>query len=129
MATTMTFKRFRMAILAALVCGGFAAPQANAGGLIPEMPDLDFYDFQLFAPPDLQEYAIRPDPNEGVFFNYERVYWALTPPQSQPILNDFFIPVQPLAASSVAKLNNDLISAGYRDRGSTSSVPIRCGST
>ena len=117
MATTTTFKRLRTAILAALVCGSFTAPQANAGGLIPEIPDLDFYDFQLFAPPDLQEYAIRPDPNEGVFFNYERVYWALTPPQSQPILNDFFIPVQPLAASSVAQLNNDLISAGYPGSG------------
>jgi len=117
MATTTTFKRFRTAIFGALVCSGFTAPPANAGGLIPEMPDLDFYDFQLFAPPDLQEYAIRPDPNEGVFFNYERVYWALTPPQAQPILNDFFIPVQPLAASSVAQLNNDLIRAGYPGSG------------
>lgn len=116
MATKNRFPRFVLKLLAALACGCLA-PTAVAGGPFPAMPDLDFYDFQLFAPPDLQEYAIRPDPNEGVFFNYERVYWAMTPPQSQPILNDFFIPVQPLSASSVAKLNNDLISAGYPGSG------------
>ena len=28
-------------------------------------------------------------------------------------MNEFFIPVQPLAPASIAQLNNDLISAGY----------------
>jgi len=94
------------------------APAVRAGqNWMPMLPDQDFYDFQIFAPPDLQEYAIRPDPREGIFFTYDRTIWAVTPPQSRPILNDFFIPVQPLSPFAVAQLNNNLIRSGFPGSG------------
>jgi hypothetical protein len=111
-------KRFLAAILAAAVAIPAAATVARAGGnWMPLLPDQDFYDFQLFAPPDLHEYSIRQSPREGLFFNYDRTYWAFTVPPSKPILNDFFIPVQPLSPFAVAQLNNNLIEAGYPGSG------------
>jgi hypothetical protein len=108
----------KLAALILTTTAAMAAAPAQAGGnWLPLLPDQDFYDFQLFAPPDLQEYAIRPDPHEGLFFTYDRTYWALTPPQSKPILNDFFIPVQPLSPTAVAQLNNNLIRSGYPGSG------------
>ena len=108
MATTLGFRRFLAAILAA------TAVSARAGdNWMPLLPDQNFYDFQLFAPPNLNEYSIRQDAREGVFFNYDRTYWAFTVPPSRAILNDFFIPVQPLSPFAVAQLNNNLIKAGY----------------
>lgn len=113
MATTLGLKRFLAAILAAAVTIPALTTVARAGGnWMPLLPDQDFYDFQLFAPPDLHEYSIRQSPREGIFFNYDRTYWALTVPPSKPILNEFFIPVQPLSPFAVAELNNDLIRAG-----------------
>ena len=47
-----------------------------------------------------------------MFFTYDRTYWAFTPAPSRKILNEFFIPVQPLSPYAVAKLNNDFIQAG-----------------
>lgn len=112
MATTLGFRRFLAAILAA------TAVSARAGdNWMPLLPDQNFYDFQLFAPPNLQEYSIRQDAREGVFFTYDRTYWALTVPPSRAILNDFFIPVQPLSPFAVAQLNNNLIRAGYPGSG------------
>jgi hypothetical protein len=112
MATKLGFKRFLAMILAA--AGLAAGDTATAGGnWMPLLPDQNFYDFQLFAPPDLHEYSVRRSPREGIFFTYDRTYWALTVPPSKAILNEFFIPVQPLSPFSVAQLNNDLISAGY----------------
>jgi hypothetical protein len=43
-------------------------PHAQAGDWMPLLPDQNFYDFQLFAPPDLQDYEIFPEPSEGIFF-------------------------------------------------------------
>ena len=117
MATTSGTKRLAGLLLAALGLVA-AATAARAGqNWMPLLPDQDFYDFQIFAPPDLQEYAIRQDPQEGLFFTYDRTIWAVTPPQSRPILNDFFIPVQPLSPFAVAQLNNNLITAGYPGSG------------
>jgi len=114
MATTLGFRRFLTAFFAAAAL----AVSVRAGdNWMPLLPDQDFYDFQLFAPPNLNEYAIRQDPREGLFFTYDRTYWALTVPPSKGILNDFFIPVQPLSPFSVAQLNNNLISAGYPGSG------------
>ena len=117
MAITLGMKRLAGLLLAA--AGLWAAASAARAGQnwMPMLPDQDFYDFQIFAPPDLQEYAIRPDPQEGIFFTYDRTVWAITPPQSRPILNDFFIPVQPLSPFAVAQLNNDLIRAGAPSSG------------
>jgi hypothetical protein len=104
-----------------LLAAAWLLASASAGragqNWMPLLPDQDFYDFQVFAPPDLQEYAIRPDPREGIFFTYDRTIWAITPPQSRPILNEFFIPVQPLSPVAVAQLNNNLIRAGYPGSG------------
>jgi hypothetical protein len=116
MATTPGLKRLSGFLLAA---AAFCTATAARAGInwMPMLPDQDFYDFQLFAPPDLQEYAIRPDPQEGIFFTYDRTYWGLTPPPAKPILNDFFIPVQPLSPFAVAQLNNNLIQSGYPGSG------------
>jgi hypothetical protein len=114
MATTLGFKRFLATILAAAVAIPAMALPARAGdSWMPLLPDQNFYDFQMFAPPDLHEYSVRRSPREGIFFTYDRTYWALTVPPSKGILNEFFIPVQPLSPFAVAQLNNDLISAGY----------------
>jgi len=117
MATTQGFRRLATTILTVVAAWAAAAPATAGQNWMPMLPDQDFYDFQLFAPPDLQEYAVRQDPREGIFFTYDRTYWALTPPQSRPILNDFFIPVQPLSPFAVAQLNNDLIQSGYPGSG------------
>jgi hypothetical protein len=112
MATTLETKRLAGLLLAATcLLAGAAAGRAGQNWM-PMLPDQDFYDFQVFAPPDLQEYAIRPDPHDGIFFTYDRTIWGVTPPQSRPILNDFFIPVQPLSPFAVASLNNSFIQAG-----------------
>ena len=111
MAKNTSLKQLGRLILTLAMIAG-VVPPAQAGDWMPLLPDQDFYDFQLFAPPDLQEYAIRPSPNEGIFFTYERIYWGLTPPPSRGILNDFFIPVQPLNPFSVAQLNNSFIAGG-----------------
>jgi hypothetical protein len=117
MATTQGFRRLATTILTAAAAWAAAVPATAGQNWMPMLPDQDFYDFQLFAPPDLQEYAIRQDPREGIFFTYDRTYWAFTPPQSRPILNDFFIPVQPLSPFAVAQLNNNLIQSGYPGSG------------
>lgn len=115
MATTASCRRLSGSTFAAVAAGlamAIAAGSVRGQSWMPLLPDQDFYDFQVFAPPDLQEYAVRPDPQDGIFFTYDRTVWAITPPQSRPILNDFFIPVQPLSPFAVAQLNNNLISAG-----------------
>ena len=112
MATTQRIRRLAAFLLTVTAACASALPAMAGQNWMPLLPDQDFYDFQMFAPPDLQEYAIRQDPREGIFFTYDRTYWAFTPPQSRPILNDFFIPVQPLSPYAVAQLNNDLIRSG-----------------
>ena len=112
MATTLGFKRFLATILAAVAAVATALPVKAGGSWMPLLPYQNFYDFQVFAPPDLHEYSIRHGGREGFFFNYDRTYWAFTVPPSRAILNDFFIPVQPLSQYAVAKLNNDLIASG-----------------
>lgn len=112
MATTNGFRRLTAILTTAAALVATTLPTLAGQNWMPLVPDQDFYDFQLFAPPDLQSYAIRQDPREGIFFTYDRTFWAFTPAQSRPILNDFFIPVQPLSPFSVAQLNNDLIRSG-----------------
>jgi hypothetical protein len=117
MAITLGIKRLAGLLLAAAGLAASAAAVRAGQNWMPLLPDQDFYDFKVFAPPDLQEYAVRQDPREGIFFTYDRTIWAVTPPQSRPILNDFFIPVQPLSPFAVAQLNNNLIRAGYPGSG------------
>jgi hypothetical protein len=66
----------------------------------------------MFAPPESQDYAIRQDAREGIFFTYDRTFWAFTPPQAKPILTDALMPVYPISPVSIAQLNNNFIEAG-----------------
>jgi hypothetical protein len=117
MATKNGFRRLTaiLTTVAALVAA--AVPAIAGQNWMPLLPDQDFYDFQMFAPPESQDYAIRQDAREGIFFTYDRTFWAFTPAQSRPILNDFFIPVQPLSPFAIAQQNNNLIQAGYPGSG------------
>ncbi len=104
MATKLGFRRFLATILAA--AGLAAGEAAQAGGnWMPLLPDQDFYDFQLFAPPDLQEYSLYPEASEGLFFSYDRLYMGITPPRFVPVGNTIFWPVEPLNAEVAQQLN------------------------
>ena len=104
MATTLGFRRFLATILAA--AGLAAGHTAKAGGnWMPLLPDQDFYDFQLFAPPDLDEYGIYQEAHDGLFFSYDRLYMGITPPRFVPVGNTVFWPVEPLNAEVAQQLN------------------------
>jgi hypothetical protein len=82
---------------------------------MPLLPDQNFYDFQLFAPPDLQDYEIYPEQSEGIFFNYDRLYWGITPPRvtgvGQTENGGYLIPVDPISPQAIVQLNNGGIQA------------------
>jgi len=80
MGTKLGFKRLLAAILVATAA---AAGPARAGDWMPLLPDQDFYDFQLFAPPDFREYSLYQKPNEGWWFQYDRLIWVFSPPDNQ----------------------------------------------
>ena len=104
MATKLGFRRFLATILAA--AGLAASHSAEAGGnWMPLLPDQDFYDFQLFAPPDLNEYGIYQEAHDGIFLSYDRTYMGITPPRFVPVGNTTFWPVEPLNADVAQQLN------------------------
>ena len=104
MATKLGFRRFLATILAA--AGLAASHSAEAGGnWMPLLPDQDFYDFQLFAPPDLNEYGIFQEAHDGIFFSYDRTFMGITPPRFVPVGNTTFFPVEPLNADVAQQLN------------------------
>jgi hypothetical protein len=114
MVTNERFKR--LAALVLLLAGLPATgPAARGGDWMPMLPNQDFYDFQLFAPPDLQEYEIYPEASEGIFFNYDRLYWGITPPRVTGVgktqVGNFIIPIQPISPQTIVQLNNDSIAA------------------
>jgi hypothetical protein len=96
---------------------------ARAGDWMPLLPDQDFYDFQLFAPPDLQEYEIYPEPSEGIFFSYDRLYWSITPPSVTRVgeteNGGYLIPSQPIAPQTIVQLNN----AGFQGAAQVGDAP------
>ena len=115
MATNQSLQRFLKLIL--LATGVLATSLATrAADWLPMLPDQDFYDFQLFAPPDMQDYEIYPEPSEGFFFNYDRLYWGITVPKTvgtaETRLGGYLIPVQPISPQTIVQLNNDMIAAG-----------------
>ena len=61
MATTQRFRRLLGLILAAAATWAVVVPSHAGQNWMPLLPSTDFHDFQLFAPPDLQDYAVRPD--------------------------------------------------------------------
>ena len=62
MVTNEYFKRLAalIIVLSHIVAAG---ETARAGDWMPLLPSQDFYDFQLFAPPDMQDYEIYPEPS------------------------------------------------------------------
>ena len=114
MVTKQRFKRLAALIL--LVAHSIVAGMpVHAGDWMPMLPSQDFYDFQLFAPPDLQDYEIYPEPSEGIFFNYDRLYWGITPPRVAGVgttqSGNYIIPTYPISPQTVVQLNNDNIAA------------------
>ena len=118
MATTLGVRRFSAPFIAWLAAASVAClPSgiARAGDWMPLLPDQDFYDFQLFAPPDLQEYEIYPEPSEGIFFSYDRLYWSITPPSVTGVgeteNGGYLIPSQPISPQAIVQLNNGSLQA------------------
>jgi hypothetical protein len=114
MATNQSFRRLERLILTLAIASATVLP-SRAGDWMPLLPDQNFYDFQLFAPPDLQDYEIYPEPSEGIFFNYDRLYWGITPPNvrgvGQTDKGGYLIPNQPISPQAIVQLNNASIQA------------------
>ena len=108
MATTLDMKRFLAAILAAAV-----AIPAAASDWMPLLPDQDFYDFQLFAPPDLGDYNIYKQNRDGIYFQYDRLYWGITVPRVAQVgrtqAGFSIIPTNPVSPQTIVQLNNDYL--------------------
>ena len=118
MATNKNLTRLAILILALagvweMPCA--VSPAARAGDWLPMLPDQDFYDFQLFAPPDMQDYELYPEPSEGFFFNYDRLYWGITPPKVSRVgetnRGGYLIPTNPISPQAIVQLNNGSIQA------------------
>jgi hypothetical protein len=107
------------ATLALLAAVATAMPgTARAGDWMPLLPDQDFYDFQLFAPPDLQSYEIYPEASEGIFFSYDRLWWGITIPQTTDVARtqagNYIFPQYPISPQAVVDLNNQSVLAGQQ---------------
>ena len=96
------------ATIAMLVAPVLPPRSASAGDWMPLLPDQDFYDFQLFAPPDLQEYNIYKRPHEGIFFSYDRLYWGITVPNTTRVAESaqglYLIPFQPISPQTIVQI-------------------------
>jgi len=105
-------KNFRHLVAAMLTMAGAGVARAGENW-IPLLPDQDMYDFQLFAPPDLREYSIWADDGDGIYFDYDRLYWGITPPRftSTGRTNEgiSIIPSNPISPSTIVDLNNDYL--------------------
>ena len=105
-------KNFRHLVAAMLTMAGAGVARAGENW-IPLLPDQDMYDFQLFAPPDLREYSIWADDGDGVYFNYDRLYWGITVPRVVDVAKTqtgvSLIPSNPIAPSTIVDLNNDYL--------------------
>jgi len=115
MATTRVFGRLLAVLLATLL----PATAARAGDWMPLLPDQDFYDFQLFAPPDLQDYAIYPEASEGIFFSWDALYWGITGVTRTEVgetqRGGYLIPSQPISPQALVQLNNGSLQASAQN--------------
>ena len=77
------------------------------------LPDQDFYDFQLFAPPDLGSYNMYERDDDGVYFSYDRLFWGITVPRTvrtgETLAGEPIIPAQPINPFTIVDLNNDFL--------------------
>jgi hypothetical protein len=115
MATKNGFRRLTAILTTVAALVATAVPAFAGGNWMPLLPDQDFYDFQLFAPPDSQDYEIYPELSEGIFFTYDRLYWAITPPSVTGVAETkdggYLIPTSPISPQAIAQLNNGGIQA------------------
>ncbi|MFM7206971.1 MAG: hypothetical protein ACKO4T_09920, partial [Planctomycetaceae bacterium] len=122
MATTHGFGRLAAVLLGVAGFLAAAAPAIAGPNWMPLLPDQDFYDFQLFAPPDSQSYEIYPELSEGIFFSYDRLYWAITPPSVVGVgatnAGGYIIPTSPISPEAIVQLNNAGIQASGTAGGS-----------
>jgi Putative beta barrel porin-7 (BBP7) len=79
------YKMWLVMTAALLLVSGVARAQESNTTWSPFGPSDIRYDLDLFAPPDLSAYANWPRPNEGFFFQYDRLYWAISGPRRTPI--------------------------------------------
>ena len=70
--------------IAALLSSSVALGQEMKGHG-PFQPSQVRYDLDLFAPPDLSTYGNWPRPNEGFWFQYDRLYMAIQQPSRTEI--------------------------------------------
>ena len=76
-----------LAVWASGAAAVFAQP-AEPSHWSPFGPSSIRYDLELFKPPDLSTYADWPRPAEGLYFQYERLYYSI----SQPNRTDVGVP-------------------------------------
>ncbi|HEY2881165.1 MAG TPA: BBP7 family outer membrane beta-barrel protein [Pirellulales bacterium] len=67
-------------VVLATTAGSAFAQQDGEEHWNPFGPSNVRYDFDMFQPPDISAYADWPRPNEGLFFEYNRLYWAIQQP-------------------------------------------------
>ena len=112
------FVRVSVTVMLSVAMTGMSGPwvsRATAGDWMPLLPDQDFYDFQLFAPPDLGSYNMYRKNSDGIFFDYDRLYWAVTPPSVVPVAQsqtgEYLFPTSPISPDTIVQLNNANIAA------------------
>ena len=92
---------------------GLWTSKTTASDWMPMLPDQDFYDFQLFAPPDLGSYNIWEREEEGFYFNYDKLFWGITIPRTvrtgETNTGIPIIPNQPISPFTIVDLNNDFL--------------------
>ncbi|MDA7994568.1 MAG: hypothetical protein MPJ25_16190, partial [Pirellulales bacterium] len=110
------FSRVVMTVMLSVAVTGILGPwtsKATASDWMPLLPDQDFYDFQLFAPPDLGSYNIWEREDDGIYFNYDRLYWGITIPRTvrtaETDTGISIIPTQPISPFTIVDLNNDYL--------------------
>ncbi len=112
------FARVAVTVMLSVAMTGMSGPwmsKTTASDWMPLLPDQDFYDFQLFAPPDLGSYNMYRKNSDGIFFDYDRLYWAVTPPSVVPVAQsqtgEYLFPTSPISPDTIVQLNNANIAA------------------
>ncbi len=110
------FARVAVTVMLSVAMTGMSGPwmsKTTASDWMPMLPDQDFYDFQLFAPPDLGSYNMYERDDDGIYFNYDKLYWGITVPRTvrtaETTTGEPIIPSQPVSPFTIVDLNNDFL--------------------
>ncbi|HBU36949.1 MAG TPA: hypothetical protein DEB70_03990, partial [Planctomycetaceae bacterium] len=110
------FFRVAVTVMLSVAMTGMSGPwmsRTTASDWMPMLPDQDFYDFQLFAPPDLGSYNIYERDDDGVYFNYDRLFWGITIPRTvrtgETGRGEPIIPFNPVSPFTIVDVNNDFL--------------------